>query len=133
MNYSQFSDSEKRKFGAMRCNFPGSTQTTVESGWFRIDDSCPCNPVYSNISGRGFLPCTFGLTNDQDEIAKANPLEPLMTLANKKSNATSLRTYQAVPATLPLGSVFPQNQFVPSSYEPRPLIRVGNDIRSAWA
>ena len=128
MNYNQFSDNEKRKYAANRCLNPGATSTTVKSGWYRVDDSCPCDPLYANISGRGVLPCTFGLSSDQQNIAEANPLQPLMTINNFGNS-----TYQAVPTKLPLGSSFPQNQFVPSAFEPRPLIRIGNEIRSAWS
>ena len=130
MNYNQFSEDAKSKFGAYRCLLPGSTQTTSKSGWFRVDDSCPCDPTYSNISGRGFQSCTFGLSSDQSSIAEANPLQPLMTVSSSITNGSK---YQAIPTKLPLGSSFPQNQFVPSSYDPRPLIRIGNDIRSAWS
>ena len=130
MNYNQFSESDKQKFAAYRCLQPGSTETTSKSGWYRVDDSCPCNPVYSNISGRGFQSCTFGLTDNQDLINNANLPKPLMSI-EKVPNESN---YQAVPTKrLPQGSVFPQNQFVPSSYEPRPLIRIGNNIRSAWS
>jgi len=126
MNFSQFSTKDQKKFAANRCLDPNASETTV--GWYRINDSCPCSTQNSNISGRGFVSCPLGLNTEQDNIATANPLAPLLRIEN-----SGLGGYLTVPvSTLPNGSQYPQQQYVPSQYQPRALMRIGYDYRSAY-
>jgi len=122
INFNQFPLKDQQKFAARRCIDPVASSTSSTDGWYRINDSCPCSTANSNISGRGFTICPLGINTSQ--VSAANPTLPLMSILNK---------YVAIPVkSLPIGSNYPQNQLVPSQFEPRQLMRIGNDFRSAY-
>ena len=100
-------------YSVYRCPDPIKTETNTP--WFRIEDKCPCNPNDSNVTGRGFTPCTFGIqfeTPNQVNLAKTPYLAP-----------------QPVNEKL-VGSLYENNQYVPPQLEPRQLTRIGQQWRS---
>lgn len=99
-------------FNIYRCLDPIKTQTNLP--WYRIEDKCPCNPNLSNVTGRGFTPCTFGL-----QIEHPNSLNYFQS-AGYKPYETPLK-----------GSLYQDVQYVPPQLQPRMLSRIGNVWRSA--
>ena len=124
MNYE-----ERQKYSIYRCLEPGHTETNTP--WFGMSDVCPCDPDLQNPTGRGRVACGFGVQFDQNAINRAaSQREPLQTVVS--SNQGSYHT-MAVPATLPKGSMYPGKQNPPPQADPRPLVRIGQEWRSAWA
>lgn len=98
-------------YSVYRCPDPIKTETNTP--WYRIEDKCPCNPADSNVTGRGFTPCNFGVqfeTPNQINLAKTRDLP-------KQANKL-------------VGTLYENNQFVPPQLQPRQLSRIGNQWRS---
>jgi hypothetical protein len=99
-------------YSVYRCPDPIKTETNTP--WYRIEDKCPCNPADSNVTGRGFTPCSFGVqfeTPNQINLAKTRDLP-------KQANKL-------------VGTLYENNQFVPPQLQPRQLARIGQQWRSA--
>jgi hypothetical protein len=91
--------------------------------WYRISDSCPCDPNLSNQTGRGYSSCPLGIVLDQSKIMQAlkNP-EPVTY------NGANMFQSQ-----IPGGGLFPNgSSVVPPKLQPRQLVRVGYSWRSGW-
>jgi ferredoxin-thioredoxin reductase catalytic subunit len=98
-------------YAVYRC--PDPIKTDTKTPWYPIENKCPCNPADSNVTGRGFTSCTFGVqyeTPNTINLAKQKDL-PKQTGALK-------------------GTMYQNNQFVPPQLEPRMLSRIGNQWRS---
>lgn len=122
-----------QKYAVYRCLEPGHTETGTP--WWPSQNYCPCDPKLSDPTGRGSMGCPFGVQFDQAEIsAAANRKQPLMTVvgSNQGQGGSTYQT-KAVPASLPGGSMFPTKQNAPPQADPRPLVRIGQEWRSAWA
>jgi hypothetical protein len=118
-----------------RCIEP--TATTVGEPWFRISDSCPCNPNLSNPTGRGFTPCPFGVQFD----APKSYSEPIMTVGSSPSKRSS---FSAIPSfngerinneNFMPGAIFPKvssniSKITPPQLQPRQIVRIGQTFRS---
>lgn len=103
--------SDLNKFNIYRC--PDPIKSYTSQPWYRFTDVCPCNPNDSNVTGRGFTACPFGIQNKEE-----TPI--------KYSSA-----YQKEIKSLPKGSLYAQQQYVPPQLEPRQLARIGQEWRSA--
>lgn len=97
-------------FSVYRCPDPVNVNTNTP--WYRDSNICPCSPETSNITGRGFTPCAYGV-----EFNETSPIQ-LQGTAGKTNT----------PLT---GSFYQDHQFVPPQLQPRPLSRVGNQWRSS--
>lgn len=115
-----------------RCLEPSAT--TVGEPWFRIPESCPCNPLLSNPTGRGFTACPFGVQFD----IPSSSSEPLMTLAKeptkKDDSVPKFRGQQINTKGFMAGSMFPElssaAKFTPPQLQPRQIVRIGQTFRS---
>ena len=111
----------------------------MDKPWYPYKETCPCDPQLSNPTGRGFTPCPFGVDFEIQNISQANLPKPLMTVVgNIDKNGTyrdiSVPVYGVNNEDRPLsGSMFPSKQFSAPQAEPRPLVRIGQSWRSAWA
>jgi len=99
------------EYSVYRC--PDPRKRNTETPWYRIDNVCPCDPSESNVTGRGYTPCTFGV---QYETPNTINLSKQKALPRQK-NALRGVNYQ-------------NNQFVPPQLQPRMLTRIGNVWRS---
>ena len=99
-------------FSVYRCPDPRKVKTGEP--WYPISNVCPCDPQFGNISGRGFTPCAFGITTNQQEIVSA------------------VRSPPKPPGGLPTGSLFQTGQFSPPQLDPRQNVRIENQWRNAF-
>ena len=110
--------SSSTDFSVYRCPDPNKVNTDLP--WFNMSNVCPCDPKYSNITGRGYTPCTFGIQTDEKEIhysIEHNRLPPLHTITNNQYGT---------------GMLYENNQYVPPQLTPpRPLARIGQQFRSS--
>jgi hypothetical protein len=97
-------------YSVYRCPDPIKTKTTTP--WYPVENICPCDPNDTNISGRGFTPCAFGVQYETPNIVKSN------------------RNKQSESAKQP-GVLVQDNQNVPPQLQPRMLTRIGQQWRSA--
>ena len=93
-----------------RC--PDPRKTVVDQPWFRTQEVCPCNPADSNVTGRGYTPCNFGLQMDQNQI-----------------NMAARRNTGSVPLK---GALYQDKQFPAPQLDPRQLTRIGNQWRNPF-
>ncbi len=101
-----------------RCIEPSATETN--SPWFRIPNTCPCDPKLSNPSGRGFLGCPFGI---QTDTTVKNSVSGLTKIIPKdKIDKVNYGLYPEISG-YSMSSV-PQ-------FQPRPLSQIGYTWRSA--
>lgn len=106
-----------KNFHVYRC--PDPIKGKTDQPWFRIEDLCPCDSgTLSNPSGRGYVPCPFGVQFDN-------------TVWDQNMMLSAPLVKQE-----PSSMMFPMNpgiglQSVPTQLEPRPLARIGTDWRSA--
>jgi len=91
-------------YSDLRCVTPGA-KTTGEP-WFRMPDTCPCDTKFTNITGRGYQACPFGVT--------LNPAKS---------------EYITLDINVPFGANYPLNSYVAPQLQPRQLIRIGNTWR----
>lgn len=120
-------EQNKYRYSVFRCLIPGKSQ--VDPPWFPYSDICPCNPEYDNPTGRGMVSCGYGVQFDQNLINQSvNAIETLKTVVGSNGQ------FYSIPVdSLPEGTMYPKMQNVPPQAEPRPLIRIGQEWRSAWA
>ena len=102
------------KFNIYRCPDPRKVVTT--SPWYRIDDFCPCDPTQSNVSGRGYTPCTFGMQVEMPNPSELQP--PAFGLQLPGQLVSSVNNFM-------VGSMYQNDQIVPPQLQPRPLTRIG--------
>jgi len=101
-------------YNVYRCLDPLKFKT--DQPWFRISNVCPCDPAESNVTGRGYTPCNFGIQDDQNsinslvyhDIQKSSPITPLV------------------------GSLYQMHQYSPPQLDPRQLTRIGNQWRNPY-
>ncbi len=116
------------KYTALRCVLPGATETNKP--WFPIMNVCPCDPRLSNTSGRGIMPCPFGIQGDIADTP--NGFENLKALY-LKNNSKGLQTLtQDVPESFikGTGSMYQNNQYNAPQMDPRALVQIGYTWRS---
>jgi hypothetical protein len=106
----------------------------TDEPWYPVKNTCPCDPNQSNPTGRGFTPCPFGVNFEEKAINRnINAKKPLMTVVSEINGPN----YQAVSVPVTeaniKGSMFPKNQYTAPQAQPRPLIKIGQEWRSAWA
>jgi hypothetical protein len=96
-------------YNVYRC--PDPLKVNTDEPWYRISNTCPCDPHNSNVTGRGFTPCPFGIQTNQQglQMLSKQTLPPIQNL---------------------VGTMYNNNQYVPPQLEPRPLSRIGNQWRS---
>lgn len=118
------------KYSTFRCLDPNFVIT--DKPWYPYQDVCPCDPKLSNPTGRGYTSCPYGVQTDIKSLNKE---------ISKKSNVyevidyNNINGYQTknIPVTqLPLGSLYQNSQITAPQMDPRQLVRIGNEWRSAW-
>ena len=112
---------EERKFNIYRC--PDPLKYEVNSPWYRYTDICPCNPTYSNLTGRGYVSCPWGIEDDSFNMEET-PWETNL-------NFTIPRNYGNEGPRLK-GALYQNNNIVPPQLQPRPLARIGVNWRSGY-
>lgn len=100
-------------FSVYRCPDPLKVQT--DGPWYPISNVCPCNPDLSDPTGRGTVPCPFGIQTDQKKVSYASMGLPM-----------------APKGGAPKGSLYSMNQFSPPQKDPRPNTRIENQWRNAF-
>lgn len=114
--WSMLNQAEKNDsldYNVYRC--PDPVAVTTGEPWYPISNVCPCNPNLSGTTGRGFTACPFGLTIEKP--GKPYPLGQLIGQIPKNSQI--------------VGSLYNQDQYVPTQLDPRPLSKIGYQWRSA--
>lgn len=96
------------EFNVYRC--PDPLKSYTSQPWYRFTDICPCDPKDSNITGRGFTSCPFGVSDN--------------------SKYQSFQNTPIPQRDIPVGNIYPQQQYVPPQLEPRQLVRIGQQWRS---
>ena len=98
-------------YNVYRC--PDPLKVKTDEPWYPISNVCPCNPMESNVTGRGYTPCNFGIQDDQKEIN---------SLSSKKSTMNN-----------PLmGSLYQMHQYTPPQLNPYPVTRIGQQWRNPY-
>lgn len=112
------------KYAVYRCLQPNAK--TTNSPWFREEDSCPCNPILSNPTGRGLMGCPFGVQFEKswNETIPLTKSEQIVTNSGIENINKNVNTKISLP-----GSMFQNGQFIPPQLEPRPLSRIGVEYR----
>jgi hypothetical protein len=108
------------KFTDYRCIIPGTT--VVSEPWFPMTDVCPCDPGLSDPTGRGFTPCPFGISEPGPDLGVTVPLQSIA----RTNNGWVTKDVKSVP----YGTFYPKNNYLPPQLEPRPLMRIGVSWRS---
>lgn len=113
--YNEVSKNNGNKFTIYRCIDP--VAVTTGSPWFNSigENVCPCDPKLSNKTGRGFTACPLGINYE-------TPMWnlPVFQMASQ------------IPRGQVMGSMYAnENQFVPPQLQPRQLVRIGEEWRSA--
>jgi len=98
-----------------RCPDPVAVET--HQPWYTMDNVCPCNPQDSNVTGRGFTPCPFGIQTDSYHTRAVLNL----TQEDNKNNSRYVAE----------GNMYQDKQYTPPKLMPRPLSRIGQQWRSA--
>jgi hypothetical protein len=113
--YEEVNQGNGNKFNVYRCLDPVAVVTG--SPWFYGlgENVCPCDPNLSNNTGRGFTACPLGINQ---EATSWNL--PSSQLSSQIPNQNQI-----------VGSMFNKNQFVPPQLQPRQLVRIGEEWRSA--
>jgi hypothetical protein len=118
--FKPFSETLKnvpRGYQDYRCIEPRATETT--SPWFPRTNICPCDPSYSNPTGRSFSGCPFGI-------------DPKDTRAENSETINN----GLVKGSM-VGAEFPMTEGVPVAsvpqFTPRPYALIGYQWRSANA
>jgi hypothetical protein len=110
--YEEVSKDNGSKFVSYRCPDPNAVIT--QEPWFPYSNVCPCDPMLTNPSGRGFSGCPYGIK--KEDAPKENlPLSQLINQIPVKSGME--------------GTLFSSNQFVPPQMNPRQLTRIGQEWR----
>ena len=106
----------KDKFSAYSCMIPFARK--IEQPWVSYSNVCPCDLQQSNVSGRGYTPCTFGINTAANEVPQYRPLV---------SNSGQPISSEFISNT---NNMFPMSQYVPPQLDPRALIQVGYEWRT---
>lgn len=108
------SSTDGNRFSVYRCPDPVATKT--DQPWYSYENICPCDPNLSNKTGRGFTACPLGINQ---EAGSWNL--PAFQLVSQIPNSNQIT-----------GNLYGSgNQFVPPQLQPRQLIRIGEEWRSA--
>lgn len=99
-------------YSVYRC--PDPIKTKTDTPWYPIENVCPCDPNDTNITGRGFTPCAFGVQYETPN-----------TINLIKQKSLPKQTGALV------GTMYQNNQFVPPQLQPRQNTRIGQQWRSA--
>jgi hypothetical protein len=112
--FGEVSKNNNMDYNIYRCPEP----TAVKTGepWFPRTNFCPCDPILSNISGRGYVACNFG-------ISKKKPNGPAHNLSSQDTIPNEKQV---------VGSLFNGRQTVPPQTNPDPLIRIGQSWRTVY-
>jgi len=112
-SYNEANQNNGNKFAIYRCPDPVAVQT--DQPWYSYSNICPCDPNLSNKTGRGFTACPLGINQEAPQW-----------------NLSTFQINSQVPSDDIIGSMFGSgNQFVPPQLQPRQLIHIGYDWRSA--
>jgi len=112
--FNEANQNNTRDFSVYRCPDPVAIKT--DEPWYSYSNVCPCDPKLSNNSGRGFTACPLGINQ---EAPMWNL--PMYQMASKIPDPTQV-----------VGNLYGSgNQFVPPQLQPRQLIRIGQEWRSA--
>jgi hypothetical protein len=112
--YNEVSQNNTRNYSVYRCVDPVALKT--EQPWYSYSNVCPCDPNLSNKTGRGFTACPLGINQEAPMWSL-----PMYQTASQVPNSSQT-----------IGSMFGSgNQFVPPQLQPRQLIRIGEEWRSA--
>ena len=107
----EYTANASRNFSTYRCLDPIKTQTTTP--WYPTENTCPCDASNTNVTGRGFTPCPFGMDVETRNTVNLN-------IGNLPKQKKAL-----------IGTMYQNNQFVPPQLEPRPMSRIGNQNRNS--
>jgi hypothetical protein len=111
--YEKVNQNNTLSYSVYRCPDPVAVQT--DSPWYSYSNLCPCDPNLSNKTGRGFTACPLGINQEAPQW-----------------NLPSFQSMSQVPNNNQIvGSMFGLNQFVPPQLQPRQLVRIGEEWRSA--
>jgi hypothetical protein len=117
---SNSNDDGNDKFYAYSCMIPFARK--IDQPWVSYSNVCPCDLQQSNVTGRGFTPCAFGINNRTDDVQEYKPLVNYKGEQISSSNINSMNNLY--PGSTSIG------QFVPPQLDPRALIQVGYEWRS---
>lgn len=107
-------------YSVYRC--PDPIKYKTDTPWYPIENVCPCDPNDTNISGRGYTPCAFGVQYETpNNVNLFNQMKPTKTQSMVKESMVKENT---------IGSLFQDNQIVPPQLQPRMLTRIGQQWRS---
>jgi len=113
--YNEVSKNNTRNFSVYRCIDP--VAVTTGAPWFVGigENVCPCDPNLSNKTGRGFTACPLGITQESTTWNL-----PPFQLASQIPDQSQI-----------VGNLYQKNQYVPPQLQPRQLVRIGEEWRSA--
>lgn len=112
--FDEVNKNNRLDYKVYRCPDPVAVKTGEP--WYTYENICPCSPELSNVTGRGYTACTFGI--DQSTPPRwMIPFEQLYSQIPESSQIT--------------GSLYQQHQYVPPQLDPRPLTQIGVAWRSA--
>lgn len=100
------------KFSIFRC--PNPTATKTSEPWYPTTNFCPCDPKLSNVSGRGFTSCPFGIVE-----------EPVQFNSVVYSHNSFPKNNKII------GNLYSQKQTTPPQLDPRPFSRIGQTWRAS--
>lgn len=112
--YNEVNKNNSRNFSVYRC--PDPVAITTSGPWYSYSNVCPCDPKLSNATGRGFTACPYGIS---DKSPNWN-LPAFQVLSQYPENKDQIT-----------GSMFGSGQYVPPQLQPRQLVRIGEEWRSA--
>ena len=131
-------DQDPYRYSNFSCIDPVAVFT--DEPWYPIKNTCPCDPNLSNPTGRGFTPCPFGVNFQEKQINQSiNSKKPLMkvvsTINGPNYQSVSVPVVGSGPSGKEVlsGSMFPTSQYTVPQANPRPLVKIGQTWRSAWA
>ena len=113
--YNEVNKNNTRNYSVYRCLDPVAVKTGAPWFYGLGENVCPCDPKLSNTSGRGFTACPYGI--NQEDSRWSLPSYQLMSQFPEPSKVE--------------GNMYSENQFVPPQLQPRQLVRIGQEWRSA--
>ncbi len=102
--YKEVNKNNNLNYDINRCVDPVATETS--GPWFQRDNTCPCDPKLSNITGRGYTACPIGVSEIVQPVVE-NERNPNLT-----------------------GAMYNQKQYSPNQFNPYPIIRIGETWRT---
>ena len=145
MNYNLPDQSQNNPYRYSNFSCIDPVAVFTDEPWYPIKNTCPCDPSQSNPTGRGFTPCPFGVNFQEKQINKSiNEKKQLMTVVSDISGPnyqvlsvpvqrTNVTTNGVTRSDVIPGSMFPTQQYTVPQVNPRPLVKIGQEWRSAWA